>query len=209
MKTETAKHLMTTLADLADVYNARQPSQGALRIWKQALEGLNDKDIVVALNTWADCNRRYPTPAELRDNVIKEQSLRLEREDAMNKAEEARAPHSSDVVGRIADPRTYKAVTRALAHIDYCSRHTDPYQWRWDLILKVAEGREVHSYQRIFLERHVLHRPLCGADIEEAKRHQDRYPVGDLTQFFIEEGVIGQEPSEISPEIEELEDVPF
>ena len=207
MRTETVKHLMTTLQDLADVYNARQPSQGALRIWKQALEGLSDKDVTVALNTWADHNRRYPTPAELRENVLKEQSRRLEREDEMNKAFEKSAMHSRDLPRTISDPRTYKAVTRALKHIDFCARHTDPMQWKWDLILTVAEGRDAHAYQRVFLERQVLKHSLTQADIDEARRHEDRYLIGDLSRFFKEEGVDFSAP--VQQQVEELEDVPF
>lgn len=208
MKQETAKHLMTTLADLADVYNARQPSQGALRIWKQALEGLDDKDIVVALNTWADHNRKMPTPAELREVVFKEQSRRLEREAEIRRAEEHRGPTRAEMVNAIADPHTYEAVRKSIRYIEYCTKSEDPTQWRWNLILAVADGKIINAYQKIFLEQQVLHHPLKQSDIDEARRHIDPYPIEamheKIHEFFRRENV-----SFSAPPPEEFEDVPF
>lgn len=186
MKTETLAHLSQSLIDLADAYGVRQPSEGALRIFKQALQGIDDKAIFTACNIWADHNNKYPTPKQLRELALREASASIERRLASEKAERERWTPQTPSTANVS-PAMRRAIDQSLKYSAFVAKHSDPMQWKWNAITEIENGTSPHPFKRIFLEKHVLGRPLNEADFERARQHKDPYPLKTVMDFLSEE----------------------
>lgn len=181
MKIETQKIFAETLGDLADVYGARRPSDGALKIWRDAMSGIEDKSILIALRTWADHGKRFPTPAELREKALHEEIKSREAEIQRTKIEQNHFKSRKESVSALS-PTFQLALKRAFVYIEVMKQHKDG-QWKWNLLNEMAAGKPLLPIQISHLQRALGH-SIGPADFEQAARHKDPYPIIRFSEFL-------------------------
>ena len=184
MRQETVKHLSETLRDLADVYCVRQPSERSMRIWLSALSGIEDRAVMNAVNCWADHNRKFPTPAELRKNALAEESSIREREAEIDRAEKQNAVPITRNTGELT-PHFRRALKRCWAYQRLQAAAKDG-QWLWNLINAYADGAPLEPIQLQHIEKALGHE-LTDRDIAIARQHEDRLPFKPFASFLREE----------------------
>lgn len=184
MRVDTSKHLAETLRDLADVYGVKQPSERALRIWQSALSGIEDRAVMNAVNCWADHNRKFPTPAELRKNALAEESNIREREAEIDRAEKQNAVPITRNTGTLT-AHFRRALKRCWAYQKLQAAAKDG-QWLWNLINAYADGAPLEPVQIRHIEKALGHE-ITDRDIETARQHVDRLPFKPFASFLREE----------------------
>ena len=141
MRQDTIKHLSEALRNLADVFCVKQPSERALKIWQSTLSGIEDRAVMNAVNCWADHNRKFPTPAELRKNALAEEACIRDREAEIDRAEKQNFVPITRNTGTLT-PHFRRALKRCWAYQKLQAAAKDG-QWLWNLI-NSDTTREVH-----------------------------------------------------------------
>lgn len=184
MRQDTIKNLSEALRDLADVFGVKQPSERALRIWQSALSGIEDRAVMNAVNCWADHNRRFPTPAELRKNALAEEANIREREVEIDRAERQNYVPITKNTGSLT-PHFRRALKRCWAYQKLQAAAKDG-QWLWNLINAYADGAPLEPIQLQHIEKALGHE-LTDRDIAIARQHVDRLPFKPFASFLREE----------------------
>ena len=87
-KFEFQSDVMPRLADLAEAYDRKPPSDAALRIWRETLEPLPLRPVTIALQAWARGKTKPPAPAEIytaaNDLAIDDREHRVESEKSLH-----------------------------------------------------------------------------------------------------------------------------
>lgn len=184
MRQDTIKHLSETLRDLADVYGVKQPSERALKIWQSALSGIEDRAVMNAVNCWADHNRRFPTPAELRKNALAEEANIREREAEIDRAEKQNYVPITRNAGKL-PPHFRRALKRCWAYQKLQAAAKDG-QWLWNLLNAYADGAQLEPVQIRHIEKALGHE-ITDRDIANARQHVDPLPFKPFAFFLREE----------------------
>lgn len=184
MRVDTSKHLSETLRDLADIYGVKQPSERALRIWQSALAGIEDRAIMNAVNCWADHNRRFPTPAELRKNALAEQACIRDREAEIDRAEKQNFVPITRNTGKLT-PHFRRALKRCWAYQKLMAAEKDG-QWLRSLLNAYADGAQLEPVQIRHIEKALGHE-ISETDLATARQHVDRLPFKPFASFLREE----------------------
>lgn len=184
MRQDTIKHLSETLRDLADVYGVKQPSERALKIWQSALSGIEDRAVMNAVNCWADHNRRFPTPAELRKNALAEEANIREREAEIDRAEKQNYVPITRNTGKL-PPHFRRALKRCWAYQKLQAAAKDG-QWLWNLLNAYADGAQLEPVQIRHIEKALGHE-ITDRDIANARQHVDPLPFKPFAFFLREE----------------------
>lgn len=184
MRQDTLKLLSEALRDLADVFGVKQPSERALRIWQSALAGIEDRAIMNAVNCWADHNRKFPTPAELRKNALAEEACIRDREAEIDRAEKQNFVPITRNTGKLT-PHFRRALKRCLAYQKLQAAAKDG-QWLWNLINAYADGAKLEPIQIRHIEKALGHE-ITDRDIANARQHVDRLPFKPFASFLREE----------------------
>lgn len=184
MRQDTIKHLSETLRDLADVYSVKQPSERALKIWQSALSGIEDRAVMNAVNCWADHNRKFPTPAELRKNALAEEANIREREAEIDRAEKQNYVPITRNTGKL-PPHFRRALKRCWAYQKLQAAAKDG-QWLWNLLNAYADGAQLEPVQIRHIEKALGHE-ITDRDIANARQHVDPLPFKPFAFFLREE----------------------
>ena len=184
MRQDTIKNLSEALRDLADVFGVKQPSERALRIWQSALSGIEDRAVMNAVNCWADHNRRFPTPADLRKNALAEEANIREREVEIDRAEKQNYVPITKNTGSLT-PHFRRALKRCWAYQKLQAAAKDG-QWLWNLLNAYADGAKLEPIQIRHIEKALGHE-ITDRDIETARQHVDRLPFKPFAAFLREE----------------------
>lgn len=184
MRQDTIKHLSETLRDLADVYCVKQPSERALRIWQSALTGIDDRAVTSAVNCWADHNRKFPTPAEIRQKALAEESAIRDREAEIDRAEKQNYVPITRNTGKLT-PHFRRALKRCWAYQKLQAAAKDG-QWLWNLINAYADGAKLEPIQIRHIEKALGHE-ISEHDLATARQHVDRLPFKPFASFLREE----------------------
>lgn len=184
MRQDTIKHLSEALRDLADVFCVKQPSERALKIWQSALSGIEDRAVMNAVNCWADHNRKFPTPAELRKNALAEEACIRDREAEIDRAEKQNFVPITRNTGKLT-PHFRRALKRCWAYQKLQAAAKDG-QWLWNLINAYADGAKLEPIQIRHIEKALGHE-INDRDIANARQHVDRLPFKPFASFLREE----------------------
>lgn len=184
MRVDTSKRLSETLRDLADVYGVKQPSERALKIWQSALSGIDDRAVTNAVNCWADHNRRFPTPAELREKAINEENLLRKRQAELERASNQNYVPITKNTGTLT-AHFRRALKRCWAYQKLQAAAKDG-QWLWNLINAYADGAQLEPVQIRHIEKALGHE-IGNRDIATARQHVDRLPFKPFASFLREE----------------------
>lgn len=121
--------LVDHIAELADYYGARPPSDKAMDLWVRSLANDSPASVLSILEDWPKFNSKMPTIAEVRQKAQERFSKRLEA----HTEEMAQTDRSFDARNvRPADPYVLRAVERYLA-----ARRAVPHRSQ-DFALKLA-----------------------------------------------------------------------
>lgn len=184
MRQDTIKNLSEALRDLADVFGVKQPSERAMRIWQSALAGIEDRAVMNAVNCWADHNRKFPTPAELRKNALAEEANIREREAEIDRAEKQHFVPITRNTGKLT-PHFRRALKRCWAYQKLQAAAKDG-QWLWNLINAYADGAKLEPIQIRHIEKALGHE-ISETDLATALQHVDRLPFKPFASFLREE----------------------
>ena len=184
MRQDTIKHLSEALRNLADVFCVKQPSERALTIWQSTLSGIEDRAVMNAVNCWADHNRKFPTPAELRKNALAEEACIRDREAEIDRAEKQNFVPITRNTGTLT-PHFRRALKRCWAYQKLQAAAKDG-QWLWNLINAYADGAKLEPIQIRHIEKALGHE-ITDRDIANARQHVDRLPFKPFASFLREE----------------------
>lgn len=184
MRQDTIKHLSEALRNLADVFCVKQPSERALKIWQSTLSGVEDRAVMNAVNCWADHNRKFPTPAELRKNALAEEACIRDREAEIDRAEKQNFVPITRNTGKLT-PHFRRALKRCWAYQKLQAAAKDG-QWLWNLINAYADGAKLEPIQIRHIEKALGHE-ITDRDIANARQHVDRLPFKPFASFLREE----------------------
>lgn len=184
MRQDTIKNLSEALRDLADVFGVKQPSERALRIWQSALAGIEDRAIMNAVNCWADHNRKFPTPAEIRQKALAEESAIRDREAEIDRAEKQNYVPITRNAGKLT-PHFRRALKRCWAYQKLMAAEKDG-QWLRSLLNAYADGAQLEPVQIRHIEKALGHE-ISETDLATARQHVDRLPFKPFASFLREE----------------------
>lgn len=184
MRQDTIKHLSEALRNLADVFCVKQPSERALKIWQSTLSGIEDRAVMNAVNCWADHNRKFPTPAELRKNALAEEACIRDREAEIDRAEKQNFVPITRNTGTLT-PHFRRALKRCWTSQKLQAAAKDG-QWLWNLINAYADGAKLEPIQIRHIEKALGHE-ISEHDLATARQHVDRLPFKPFAYFLREE----------------------
>lgn len=184
MRQDTLKQLSEALRDLADVFCVKQPSERALKIWQSALSGIEDRAVMNAVNCWADHNRKFPTPAELRKNALAEEACIRDREAEIDRAEKQNFVPITRNTGKLTR-HFRRALKRCRAYQKLQAASKDG-QWLWNLINAYADGAKLEPIQIRHIEKALGHE-ISEHDLATARQHVERLPFKPFASFLREE----------------------
>lgn len=106
--------LTERLNELADAFNARQMTAGAMRVWRDALAECTWNDVQNALCDWPKSNTRMPAPADILKLCRNRISDRIEGKAAEHAAESRKPWTVTSLPANSEVARTELAKIRAL-----------------------------------------------------------------------------------------------
>lgn len=135
-KFEFQSDVMPRLADLAEAYDRKPPSDAALRIWRETLESLQVRPVTLALQSWSRSKTKFPAPAE-----IYSAANDLDAEAREKRAEDEKATHAVELRRMGATPRgraALKMIRDLIAR--KVAEPQDPKAWARRLLDRYADG---------------------------------------------------------------------